>query len=116
MPFKKYQSLTDTFTRNKRLSTWRFGRRWRPRGDFWASGLRADSRTPRRGLARGVPSRAVVGAFQMLSAGDDNKRFPYKDDAHLAAGLSNSTLRDSSRGFSTTEEKMERSWDQYYRV
>ena len=34
-------------------------------------------------LARGVPSRAVVGAFQMLSAGGDNILFPYKDVAHV---------------------------------
>ena len=92
MPFKKYQSLTDTSTRNKRLSTRGFGRRWTPRGDFWASGLRADSRTPHRRLAGGVLSRAVVGSFQMLSAGDDNNSFPYKDDAQVgvrggAAGL-----------------------------
>src|ERR1035437_663493 len=83
MPFKKYQSLTDTSTRNKRLTTRGFGRRWTPRGDFLASGLHADSRTPRRRLAPGVPSRAVVGSFQMLSAGDDNNSFPYKDDAHV---------------------------------
>src|SRR5665647_1164491 len=35
MPFKKYQSLTDTSTRNKRLSTLGFGRRWTPQGDSW---------------------------------------------------------------------------------
>ena len=32
MPFKKYQSLTDTSTRNKRLSKTRFGRQWTPPG------------------------------------------------------------------------------------
>src|SRR5664279_4331592 len=46
MPFKKYQSLTDTSTRNKRLSKREFGRQWTPRGYFWASGLHTDSRTP----------------------------------------------------------------------
>jgi hypothetical protein len=46
MPFKKYQSLTDSSTRNKRLSTRPFGRQWTPRGDFWACGLHPDSGTP----------------------------------------------------------------------
>ena len=46
MPCKKYQSLVDILTRNKRLSTGRFGRQWTPQGGFWASGLHADSRTP----------------------------------------------------------------------
>ena len=64
MPFKKYQSLTGISTRNKRLSTRLGGRRWTPRGCFWASGLHADARTPRRRLAPGVPSRAVVAAFK----------------------------------------------------
>src|ERR1035437_6290802 len=63
MPFKKYQSLTGISTRNKRLSTRLGGRRWTPRGDFLASGLHADSRTPHLKLARDVPSRAVVGDF-----------------------------------------------------
>ena len=42
MPFKKYQSLTDSSTRNRRLSKRRRGRRRTPRDDFWASGLHAD--------------------------------------------------------------------------
>src|ERR1035437_3565283 len=56
MPFKKYQSLTDISTRNKRLSTREFGRRWTPRGGFWASGLHVDPGLHSGGLARGVPS------------------------------------------------------------
>jgi hypothetical protein len=62
MPFKKYQSLADVSTRNKRLSARPRGLRWTPRGGFWASGPHADSRTPHRGLARGVPSRARLRA------------------------------------------------------
>ena len=72
MPFKKHQSLAGISTRNKRLNTRGFGRRWTPRDAFWASGLHPDSGTPHRGVARGVPSRAVVGSFQMLSVGNDN--------------------------------------------
>jgi hypothetical protein len=44
MPFKKYESLTDILTRNKRLSKLRFGRQWTPRRQFQRSGLHADSR------------------------------------------------------------------------
>ena len=73
MPFKKYQSLAGISTKNKRLSMRPRGLRWTPRGAFRASGLHVDSRTPHRRVACGVLSRAVVGAFQMLSAGDDNK-------------------------------------------
>ena len=47
---------------------------------------RLDStRTPGLHTRNGTPrafTRVVVGGFQMLSAGDDNKCFPYKDDAH----------------------------------
>src|ERR1035441_7286309 len=83
MPFKKYQSLTDVFTRNKRLSTRPRGLRWTPRGGFWASGLHADSGTPRTGLARGVLSCARgCRLLYLLSAEGDNNQFPYKDDAH----------------------------------
>ena len=39
MPFKKYQSLAGIFTRNKRLSGGRFGRRWTPQTAFLASEL-----------------------------------------------------------------------------
>jgi hypothetical protein len=46
MPFKKYQSLADISTRNKRLSTSPRGLRWTPQGTFWVSGLHVDSRTP----------------------------------------------------------------------
>jgi hypothetical protein len=53
MPFKKYQSLTGRNDGNTRLSVSRRGRRWTPRGVFWASGLRADSRTPHLGPAPG---------------------------------------------------------------
>src|ERR1035441_10190441 len=62
MPFKKYQSLTDTSTRNKRLSRKGFGRQWTPRGGFRRSGLHADSRTPhlRIGTRRAF-TRAVAG-------------------------------------------------------
>src|ERR1019366_6252510 len=35
MPFKKYQSLADSLTQNKRLSKRRRGLRWTPRGGFW---------------------------------------------------------------------------------
>ena len=79
MPFKKYQSLAGISTRNKRLSTRPRGLRWTPRGTFWASGLRADSRNPHRGLAGGVLSCARgCGLLQLLSAEEDNNRFPYK--------------------------------------
>ena len=62
MPFKKYQSLTGFFTRNKRLSTRPRGLRWTPRGGFWASGLHADSGTPRTGWhVACFPARAVAG-------------------------------------------------------
>ena len=43
----KYQSLTGSFTRNKRLSGTRFGRHWTPQAVFPAFGLHTDSRTPR---------------------------------------------------------------------
>src|ERR1039458_5153208 len=61
-PFKKYQSLTDTSARNKRLRKRPHGRRWTPRGTFWASGLHADSRnsTSGTGTRRAFP-RAVAG-------------------------------------------------------
>src|SRR5437899_2906111 len=42
MPFKKYQSLADSLTQNKRLSKRRRGRRWTPRSGFLAPGLHAD--------------------------------------------------------------------------
>jgi len=53
MPFKKYQSVTDTSTKNKRLSMRRFGRRWTPHGAFprvW---------TP-RGLQDSTPGTGTV--------------------------------------------------------
>ena len=34
MPWKKYQSVTDVSTRNKRLSNRQFGRRWTPQELF----------------------------------------------------------------------------------
>ena len=49
-------------------------------GVWTPSGLQ-DS-TPGTGPWRAF-TRAVVGAFQMLSAGDDDICFPYKDDAHV---------------------------------
>ena len=62
MPFKKYQSLADSLAQNKRLSKRRRGRRWTPRGGFWASGLHADSRTPHTGWhVACFPARAVAG-------------------------------------------------------
>ena len=62
MPFKKYQSLADSLTQNKRLSKRRRGLRWTPRGGFWASGLHADSRTPRTCWhVACFPARAVAG-------------------------------------------------------
>ena len=70
MPFKKYQSLTDVFTRNKRLSTRPRGLRWTPGGGFWASGLHADSRTPNqkqhsaRSHTRGYLAVVIVAWWQ----------------------------------------------------
>ena len=66
MPFKKYQSLTDVSTRNKRLSARPRGLRWTPRGCFWASGLHADSRTPHQELAPRVLSRARLQAVVVV--------------------------------------------------
>ena len=73
MPFKKYQSLADNSTKNKRLSTKPRGRRWTPRGGSWASGLHPDSRTPHpelgtwRAFARGCKQfRFVVWSRQHL--------------------------------------------------
>ena len=43
MPFKKYQSLADSLTQNKRLSKRRRGLRWTPRGEILVYGLHADS-------------------------------------------------------------------------
>ena len=66
MPFKKYQSLTDTATRNKRLSAREFGRRWTPRGGFggvWTPRGLQDS-TPES--APGVLSRARLQAIVIV--------------------------------------------------
>jgi hypothetical protein len=88
MPFKKYQSLTDTSTRNKRLNTGPRGLRWTPRGGF-LGGLDS-TRTP--GLHRGwhgacFPARAVAGCsicrLPKETIGFHISRFPYKDDAHV---------------------------------
>ena len=62
MPFKKYQPVTDVSTRNKRLSRRRFGRQWTPREQLWGVWTPRGLQDPHRGLARGVFSRAVVGA------------------------------------------------------
>src|ERR1039458_56902 len=86
MPFKKYQSLAGISTRNKRLSTRPRGLRWTPRGGFLASGLHADSGTPRTGWhVACFPARAVASSFDLLSGGDNNW-FPYKDEAHWGGG------------------------------
>ena len=67
MPFKKYQSLTDVLTRNKRLSTRRRGLRWTPRGEFlgvWTpSGLQNSTlgMAPWRALMRArLPAGLIV--------------------------------------------------------
>src|SRR5271165_35648 len=64
MPFKKYQSLADSLAQNKRLSKRRRGLRWTPRAAFGASGLHADSGTPRTGRhVACFPARAVAGCY-----------------------------------------------------
>ena len=78
MPFKKYQSLTGVSTRNKRLSTRRFGRHGATLG-------RLDSaRTP--GLHVRRPACVVLSRgcrrFRLLSGGY-NISFLYKDDAQV---------------------------------
>jgi hypothetical protein len=83
MPFKKYQSLTDVFTRNKRLSTRPRGLRWTPRGGFWASGLHADSGTPRTGWHAASFHARGSGLLYLLSAEGDNSRFFSKGNAHV---------------------------------
>jgi hypothetical protein len=52
----------------------------------WFLGRLDSARTPGRHTRNGTLrafTRAVVGAFQMLSAGDDNNCFLHKDDAHV---------------------------------
>jgi hypothetical protein len=62
MPFKKYQSLADSSTRNKRLSTRPRGLRWTPRGGFWGVW------TP-RGLRDSTPGTGTWRAFLRAVAG-----------------------------------------------
>jgi hypothetical protein len=84
MPFKKYQSLADSFVQNKRLSKRRGGLRWTPRGGFWASGLHADSRTPRWDWhVACFPARAVAGCSICCLPKETTIGFHIKDDAHV---------------------------------
>lgn len=87
MPFKKYQSLAGVLTRNKRLSGRRFGRRWTPRGGFFASGLRADSRTPHtKTSAPRAFTRAVARCSDCRLLEETTFVFLYKDDAQVEVG------------------------------
>ena len=63
MPFKKYQSLTDSSARNKRVSTRPRGRHG---GAFWGVWTPRGLQDATRRLARGVLSRARLRAVVIV--------------------------------------------------
>jgi hypothetical protein len=61
MPFKKYQSVTDSLTKNKRLSHMRTGHHLDATVDFWVSGLHLDSRAPHQDRASTIVEAGWCG-------------------------------------------------------
>ena len=76
MPWKTFQSLTDTATENKRDTRTRFGRQWTPKGRSLRSGLHVDTEPTPHDLAFRLPSRAVVTAMWIFSC-QENLPSPY---------------------------------------
>src|ERR1019366_3349374 len=66
MPFKKYQSLTATSTRNKRLSAQGFGRRWTPQGDSWGVWTPRGLQDSTLGTGTWLASRALLQAVLIV--------------------------------------------------